>query len=180
MVGVRERTKNRMRRRGERVNLETIKARCIECGDCWVWASTLLRGQHPIMKSKGKSFYPKRVAWELHHGKKIPEGHCVVNKVHCANPHCCNPEHTHHLSRRRVLQMTVATGKMHTPLIKAKIAAAKRRESKLSDEAVLEFTHSDESVPVLAARHGISEAYGYMIRRGEFRKPLSSPFAGLA
>lgn len=162
------------------MNLEDIKARCEEVGECWIWQGTLLHKRFPIAKVKNVCIYAKREAWSAHHGKPVPDGMCVVNRsTKCNDPLCCNPDHLTVATRLQVLQKVVADGKLHTNTIKAKIAVARRANSKLSDEAVAEIRFGDESVAVLAARHGISEAYGYMIRRGDSRKDYSSPWRGL-
>lgn len=162
------------------MNLDDIKARCEEVGECWIWQGTVLRKRFPIAKVKNATVYPKREAWAAHHGKPVPDGMCVVNRpVKCHDPLCCNPDHLTVATKRQVLQKVVADGKLHTPTIRAKIAVAKRAGSKLSDEAVQEIRFSDEPVAVLAARHGITETYGHMIRRGHSRKDYSSPWRGL-
>jgi len=161
------------------MNLNDIKARCEEVGDCWVWQKTLLRGKTPIMKTDGKSLYPRRLAWQLHNAKDIPSSMVVTHRKSCGDPLCCKPEHLTLMTRKALVQRTGAEGKFSTAGTKAKIAAAKRKNSKLSQEAVREFLGSDEPVPVLAKKHGISEAYGYMLRRGLFRKEVGNPFSGL-
>ncbi len=161
------------------MTLNEIKARCEEVGECWIWQGGFLRGRFPIVKIANKSVYPKREAWKAANGKDIPAGNCVVNKKTCNDPHCCNPDHLTTATKRQVLQRTVSDGKLHTTKVRANIAMTKRAKSKLSDEAVQEIRYSDEPVSVLAAKHGISDTYGYMIRRGNSRKDYSNPFAGL-
>lgn len=162
------------------MTLEDIKARCEEVGECWIWQGTVLRKRFPVAKANNETLYPKRLAWAAHHGKPVPDGMCVVNRpAKCHDPLCCNPDHLAAVTKRQVLQQVVDDGKLHTTKTRAKIAAAKRAGSKLSDQAVHEIRFSDEPVAVLAARHGISETYGHMIRRGDSRKDYSSPFAGL-
>ena len=60
------------------MTLNDIKARTEEVVDCWIWQKTLLRGKTPIMKIAGQSVYPRRVVWELQHGKPIPEAAVVA------------------------------------------------------------------------------------------------------
>lgn len=161
------------------MTLDDIKKRCEEVGDCWIWQRTLLRGKTPIMKIDGKSVYPRRVTWQLHNGKDIPDTMVVTHRKTCGDPLCCNPDHLILISRKALVQRTGAEGKFSTARTKAKIAASKRKNSKLSQEAVREIIGSDESMPVLAKKHGISEAYGYMLRRGLFRREVGNPFSGL-
>lgn len=161
------------------MKLVDVKARCDEIGECWIWNGPLLRHKHPIAKVKGVTYYAKRVVWSAFHRKPIPDGMCVVNKKACSEQHCCNPEHLMLATKLQVLQRVVDSGKLHTTKIRAKIASTKRAKSKLSDEAVMEIRYSDEAVSSLSAKHGISEAYGHMIRRGDSRKDYANPFAGL-
>lgn len=161
------------------MTLDDIKARCDEVGECWIWKGTFLRGRFPVFRAGPKTLYAKREAWVAHNGKPVPDGMCVVNKKACNDYKCCNPSHLTLATKKQVLQKVVADGKLHTTKIKAKIAKSKRAKSKLSDEAVAEIRYGDEPIPVLAARHGISEGYGYMIRRGDSRQDFSSPFQGL-
>lgn len=161
------------------MTLDDIKARCEEIGECWIWQKTLLRGKVPVMKIAGKTVYPRRAVWQLHNGKEIPSSMVVTHRKSCGDPLCCNPDHLTLISRKALVQRTGAEGKFSTARIKAKIAATKRKKSKLSQEAVREIIASDDSIPTLAKKHGITEAYGYMIRRGLFRREIGSPFSGL-
>lgn len=161
------------------IDIEFIKKRTRIVGECWEWTSTLLRGQHPICKVKNKTVYPKRAAWEWKHQKAVPPKMCVVNIKTCGNDLCCNPDHLKIISKGDLLRRTISEGKLHTQLIREKIAEAKRANSKLTQEAAREFVLSDEPVPVLAKKHGISEAYGYMLRKGLFRRETANPFRGL-
>lgn len=165
-----------------KVTLENIKARCTEVGECWEWNLQMVqRGAIPIWSVGSKDkVYPRREAWKLHTGREVPEGCYITNFHTCANRKCCNPEHSGPKRREKVHQNTIKSGKLHTDAIRAKISATKRAKSKLSDEAAHEIRTSTEPVPVLAKKHGISEAYGYMIRRGEHRRDYAgNPFAGL-
>lgn len=166
------------------ITLENIKARCKEVGDCWEWQLQVnSRNGVPLWNlGKGKDkkkVSPKREAWKIVKGMDVPDGRVITNSHSCGNQKCCNPDHLVCVTKAERLRRTVKTGKLHTPATAAKIAKTKRAKSKLSQEAVDEFLFSNEPVPVLAAKHGITEAYGYMLRRGEHRKSMSNPFAGL-
>lgn len=169
----------------KRLTMAAIKRHVIEDKDsgCWIWNGTLLRGKTPIMKFNNKSVYPKRAAWVLRNRRAVPKGMCIVNtddKNVCDDPMCINPAHTGPVTKGAIVVRTVATGMLHTPAVRAKIAATKSAASKLSDAAVQDIRSNREPAAQAAVTHGISEAYVHMLRRGRFRNPaIGNPFAGL-
>jgi hypothetical protein len=58
----------------------------------------------------------------------------------------------------------VLAGRARPVPVRAKIAATKRRDSSLSDEAVAQIRASDESIRVLGERHNIDPTYAWSIR----------------
>jgi len=160
------------------ITLEYIKARCTIEGECWEW-STIGKHRAPAMKIKGKTLSPRREAWKLYKGKEISPGYVITHKKECGNPMCCNPEHLMQTKKVHVMKRTVSEGKLHTPAIRAKIAEAKRKNSKLSQEAAKEIAYGDDPTEEAAEKHGISTAYVRMLRKGLFRKEFANPFAGL-
>ena len=152
-----------------------ILKRTTECGDCLLWTGSFVHGTRPVVSIKNKKLYVKRHLLELA-GSDLRRN-CVIST--CGNNTCVNPEHLLVVSRTTVLKRTAASGAFSTIAVRARVAAGKRKKSKLSQEAALEIRNSSESIAVLAAKHGITEAYGYMIRRGRFRQDYSNPFMGL-
>jgi hypothetical protein len=152
-----------------------ILKRTRECGECLEWTGAYVHNVAPVISIGNRKIYTKRRLLELA-GKNI-EGLCVTNK--CGNTSCVNPKHLQIATKAHIIQRTAATGVFSSTAVRARVAAGKRKTSKLSQEAAFEIRNSNEPVPVLAAKHGISDAYGYMIRRGQFRKDYSNPFAGL-
>lgn len=60
--------------------------------DCWEWQEGLSDpGQYGKTTRDDISDYAHRVAWELFHNEKIPDGMCVLHK--CDNSKCINPFH---------------------------------------------------------------------------------------
>jgi hypothetical protein len=159
---------------------ETIQIRCTDCEECdtrWSWAATLQNNVTPIMKHKLKTVAPRRVLWEQHNCKPVPDGMCVVTT--CQNPLCCNPELLKAVSKGSIIKRTAKTGAFSTPVFRAKVAAGKRRTSKLSDQDVHEIIASDEETKTIAARKNITSAYVNMIRAGRFRRDYNNPLQGL-
>lgn len=171
--------------KSKRLTMGDIKRHVIinkESG-CWSWNGSLLRGKTPILKFKNKTVYPKRAAWVLRNRCAVPKGMCIVNthdKSVCDDPMCINPAHTEPVTKGVVQRRTVATGMLHTQVARAKISATKSRASKLSDEAVADIRYGGDSAAQAAQKHGITEAYVHMLRKGQFRNPaIGNPFAGL-
>ena len=58
---------------------------------CWLWKCATRKGGYGSFKLRGKTVSAHRVAWEIAHGKRIPEGLVVRHK--CDTPGCCNSIH---------------------------------------------------------------------------------------
>lgn len=58
---------------------------------CWLWAAAYTTWYGTFMRSNQRQENAHRVAWELHHGRKIPEGMLACHR--CDNPGCVNPAH---------------------------------------------------------------------------------------
>lgn len=60
--------------------------------ECWPWQEGLSDpGGYGKTTQNDKTEYAHRIAWELFHNEKIPEGMCVLHT--CDNPPCINPFH---------------------------------------------------------------------------------------
>jgi hypothetical protein len=148
--------------------LNKIRTRCIEEGDCLLWPGAVCtRG--PVATVKGVQYSLRRVAWENKNGKPFPSGRV-------ASPSCGNPRCLAHISAMTWAQLnTRPTSISH----RVRTALARRKGSKLSDEAVNDIRYGGGRAEEAAERHNISAAYVYMIRRDQCRKDYSSPFHGL-
>jgi hypothetical protein len=65
--------------------------------ECWEWQGAVdafgygfLHGG-PLYRTGAKWVKAHRIAWEVHHGRPIPDGGIICH--HCDNPPCCNPAH---------------------------------------------------------------------------------------
>jgi hypothetical protein len=157
------------------MTLSDLFKRTTECGDCLLWTGSFVHGVAPVVSIKNKKIYVKRFILELE-GKNIA-GKCV--SYTCGQESCVNPKHLVIKTKAQVIKTTAATGVFSTNAVRSKVAAGKRKGSKLSQAAAIEIRTSNVSVQELAAKHGITASYGYMIRRGEFRRDYSNPFSGL-
>ena len=154
---------------------DDILKRTTLCGDCMIWTGSFVHHTNPVLTMSNKKLYVKRVL--MHLDERKIEGKCVIST--CGQQSCVNPDHLQIITRKALAIRTAATGYQSNLAIKAKIAATKRAKSNLSNDAVLEIRHSNEPVTALAARHGITDSYAYMIRRNQCRKDYQNPFSGL-
>jgi len=64
----------------------------VERGEgCWLWKGGLSGSGYGNFWSDGKTVRAHRYAWEITHGRPVPEGLYVLHR--CDTPRCCNPEH---------------------------------------------------------------------------------------
>jgi hypothetical protein len=153
---------------------QRILARCVEVGECLEWQGPLSPGSGIYIGEGDKKLIARRVLWEKQHGE-IPHGMLVTSS--CGNPRCL--KHLACITPGQRNKRTAAAGLFSTPAVRAKVAAARRRNSKLSDEGVARIRAFEGRVPDIAAAEGVSESYAYMLRRGRFRQEFTNPFASL-
>lgn len=157
---------------------DKLDQHCEESGDCMLWGGPLVQRKFPVLNVDRKKLYVKRHAMQL-------MGHVLGRKVvtsKCGNQLCVNPEHLVLVTKAKMVEMTVAAhgGNLNTPASKAKIAAALRAKSPLTQEEVADIRNSNDSITTIARRYDISEAYAYMLRRGDWRRDYNAtPFSGL-
>lgn len=154
--------------------METIRLRCVECGDCLLWPGAMTtRG--PVVTVAQKQIPLRRVVWEQKFGKLLPADR--IASVDCENRNCLAEGH---ISARTRSQINARSNRRHGSTARnAKVANTRRKGSKLSDEGVQEIRASVLSAQALASKWSVSAAYVYMIQRGQCRRDYSSPFAGL-
>lgn len=157
---------------------DKLDQHCEEQGDCMLWGGPLVQRKFPVLNVERKKLYVKRHAMQL-------MGHVLGRKVvtsKCCNQLCVNPEHLVLVTKAKMVEMTVAAhgGNLNTPASKAKIAAALRARSPLTQEEVADIRNSNDSIRTIARRHDISQACAYMLRRGLWRRDYNAtPFTGL-
>jgi hypothetical protein len=169
--------------------LEHLKLRCSESGDCWEWGAAYRADRWPVIssrrdwdgsgKSSNRQFYVRHLMYWLKTGKPPILGAFRSIVACCDNPRCVNPDHMRLVTRKTVVRKMVESGGMSESTRHAKIAKTKRAKSKLSDGDVEQIRNSDLRADELAAQYGVSAAYIYMLRRNQFRRNYSNPFAGL-
>jgi len=154
--------------------IDRICGNCIEVGDCLEWQGALNPNRIMYVSWQGSKLNIRRVLYEHLYGW-VPKNRQVC--CTCDNSRCVR--HLEALTVSQKNKRIAKAGKFSTIAIRSKISNSLSKRSKLSDAAVQEIRYWDGRVAEIAERHGISEAYAHMLRRGEFRKEYNSPFAGL-
>lgn len=170
----------------EHITLELILSRCKECPDCGAMSlyPRANKKRPPVisfrLEGKDKQEYVRRVVWRLAHPAALmPDGIDFMIASRCKNLHCVNPDLVYRGLRSNVFKAAVKNGSWTDPAPKVRAIKARRATSKLPDHGVEDILNSDEPASVMSEKWDISTAYVHVIRRGKFRRPLSSPFAGL-
>lgn len=160
--------------------VESLKARTIEEGECWLWQGYVANNTpqvNAIVDGKKKMVSVRRLLRELVTGQAQPEGSFGHT---CGNPLCVNPDHA--IWRGKEAHMRAMARKRTVGPVTASKLRKYRVESglaKLDESKAQEIRQSPESGPVLAERYGVSRSWINKIRRGEAWRLLTSPFRGL-
>lgn len=151
---------------------------CLHCGENWHWSLSCNRSGVPTLNSLGVNVSVRKVVYRIHKGV-MPLKNRVVT-TNCKNLQCVNPDLLVQFTKQQVVNRTAKRGGFSSPSIRMKVAEYKRSVSKLSQESVREIVASSDHPKALAEQYGISEAYVYMIRKGQFRREIvNNPFSGL-
>jgi hypothetical protein len=161
--------------------LEYIRARCKEDGDCWIWTMACSSNGTPKVTMGTK---PDRKQWAVRRyvatmlGQNIA-GKLVTNK--CGDPNCVCPDHLLVVTKKQLADLIVKrTGHPYRIDRRKKISDARRAKvGKLTDEIVREIRESTMTHKEAAKKHGIAKATIGRIKRHEAWKDYSNPFAGL-
>lgn len=160
--------------------LESLQARTIEEGDCWLWQGYIQNGTPQVMyyrKDKKGMYSVRRLLRELQNGRTMPDGQYGNT---CGNPQCVSPDHTLWKNTKTHMR-DMASRRTHSPMdnLKKRQVRIDRGLTKLSMEKAQEIRLSDESGKVLAAKYGVHESLIKRIRTGRVWKVLSGPWHGL-
>lgn len=172
-------TKPKRQRPYKNHTLESLRARCIEEGDCWLWQGAATGGV-PSIGFKGKTVYVRRYILEVLQGRSL--GHKQRTTPTCFNHLCINPEHIM-LTSRSIIQKrwTNHAGYMQAPARRLKITVSRRERSPYSLETVqkvhdMEGTMSQRAI---ARTLGTSRNFVQKLLSGKSWQPLNNPWAGL-
>jgi hypothetical protein len=159
--------------------LESLRARVIAEGDCWLWQGYIQNKTPQVVHYPDgvkRMVSVRKLLRELQTGRQQPDGHYAST---CGVSCCVSPDHT--IFRSLDTHMRTM-GRRKSSLTKA----AKLREYristgqvKLSESKAQEIRLSEETGPVLAERFGVSRGLINRIKRGTAWRILSSPWQGL-
>lgn len=161
--------------------IESLKARTIEEGDCWLWQGYKANGtpqvSHPRPGFSSKMYSVRRLMRDLVTGKPTPDGHYVTR---CNTPECVRPEHVLYRTDPEHLQaIGRKSGTGVTKANKLRKYQIERGRAKLNDEIAHAIRMSNETGVALAKRYGVDRSLISQVRRGLAWKVLANPFRGL-
>jgi len=161
-----------------KIDIDYIRSRCREDGDCWIWRLGFTSRQVPSMHAGKKIVGVRRVVAELL-GLSI-EGKKVSNT--CGDKRCVCPDHVLPITASALGKLSAKrTGYAQIAVRNKKISDAKRaHHAKLTEEQAREVRESPETLKQVAGRFGIAVATAGRIRAGKAWKNYgATPFSGL-
>lgn len=164
------------------MQLQDIQSRCTLCQECdtnWRWSGHPGPAGHKIAVYVNKKRFPvRRTVFELHKGRPVKKGHCIVTD--CADDKCMNPELLREVTKAAVVKREIEAGLILHAGHKANVVLARRkRDSKLQDKAMAIYLE-DAPRTELAAKHGCSrQAVGQIKNQKTHRHIHNNPFQGL-
>ncbi len=142
------------------MNLKTIRDRCTEDGDCWIWSQSVNSAGYPqaCINSKGGQMVRRQALIEV---GKSPSGRYKRVTDSCGNRLCCNPEHLRWSCFSDLLKESYRTGRRSTKMeYLRRLEAAKRTgKAKLDWPQVraIRARLATESCAKIAAEYGMGE-----------------------
>jgi hypothetical protein len=158
------------------VNIDQLKSRCVECGDCWVWQGIVSSSNVPKINmrfgDRRTVISTRRVMWEAAKKGPIPAQKLIA--VTCGNQKCLNPAHLKLTTKSEV----AAKSATYSVRLKRAVCQAgeKSHMAKLKVDQVAEIRASSEPGKVLAARYGVGVSVVNRIRNYRAWRDYSSPF----
>lgn len=154
-------------------DLDWLYARVKKDDDgCLIWDGYTTDAGQPQARINYKFFLVRRAVWAQVHGKQ-PDPKLWIG-ARCKKHGCVHPDCVVGRSRGKALQ-----GRSMPIAVRAKISAAKCKNSKVSPESVWAMRVEPGTLAEAAERHGVDQSYVSQIRRNKSRRDYSNPFAGL-
>lgn len=158
--------------------IERVRARCIECGDCWEWQGAVQKdnGNTPVINVDGTVRPVRRVLLEAA-GVRLKKR---VVTFACGNHLCVNPEHLQAMTRTEFQLRLSQTVRSHSnPVTLANISRAARRNSKLDAQTAESIRQAEGSHREIAKRFGVCAATVGSIKRGRIWRDYTNPFSNV-
>lgn len=156
--------------------LASLRARCDEIGDCWIWKGATDGHGKPSARHAGKGTNPRRVVRALKDGHPIQPGELVV--ATCHNPRCISPACSVRTDDKGRARIANEGGAYSNPAKNRRGAMTKRAKSWITEDAVAAIRAARTALEA-SQQTGVSLSHSKAIRRGAARKDYTSPFRGL-
>jgi hypothetical protein len=153
--------------------MQRIIQRATEEGDCLLWDGVYNNGS-PQVYIDGRYQMVRRVLWQLSRGD-IPQG--LHPRCTCGEPRCISLDHIRLRTVRQIGRDAAKTGAWNSLLRRVKIAAARRKNGKLTQTDVDRIRAADNGAAI-ARELGISKSAAQKIRTGKAWAPLGSAYPG--
>lgn len=162
--------------------LESLKGKCIEEGDCWLWQGYMANNAAPMVYHNGELWFVRRLVATMI-GKPPSPNHKYMS-TKCGSKLCICPEHLQYRTEKQHMSaMAKAVDpRSITRKLNLMTAARKRSITKLSKEKVLAIHRDDRSYREIAADYGVSKSLVGKVKRGKAWEDIYkqiNPFSGL-
>lgn len=168
-----------IRKPGEPVTMDLIRAKSEEDGDCLIWKGSFGSDVPYLRVPMSRSLVPVR-RWIAQNvlGLKV-NGLLASNK--CGNPRCVDPAHIQMMTRAQLQKFTSDRTKyQQNPARNYKLALAARARSPHSPELIEKIRGMEGSSKSIARELGINFSVVTEIRMGRsYKSYTNNPWAGL-
>jgi len=166
------------------MNLEIIKSRCIEEGECWIWQGSVSPGDVPSMRlprsvDPDSKLIGVRRWIAQHQGKQIDGLYATTS---CEDKRCVCPDHVVVMTRKRLQKRAGKTmTKNQNPASIARRVSARVRAGnvKIGYAIAREIREGDKSAEQWARELNCDISTVFQAKAGSTWRDYSSPFAGL-
>jgi hypothetical protein len=156
------------------MNLKTIRDRCTEDGDCWIWGWAVNSAGHPLARVNGKPGQMVRRVALLEFGKKPTGKYRRVTDL-CGNKLCCNPEHLRFASLSEVMKKAADNNRSRLDYLRRVKSNQEKGPAKLTWEKVREIRVRlvSENAGQIAPDYGVSRRTIEEIKYGKAWREVS-------
>lgn len=161
--------------------LDSLHAKCIEEGDCWLWQG-YFGNSVPMVYHNGELVSVRRLVANLI--DRPPNVHHKYLAASCKNRNCVCPNHLIYRTKKQHMSHMAKSSDHQAILRRIKLmnAARKRSITKLTAEKARTIRLDSRSCSKIAKDYGVSKSLIAKVKRGEawadiFEK--SNPWAGL-
>ena len=158
--------------------LESLKSRCIEEGNCWIWQGACDGHGRPQTRHDGRVWYVRRLVRTLVDGKPVPADRSAACK--CGNAGCVSPACSVVCTTKEKARMAAQRQAYGRPDKLRRMTETKRAQSRITEEMVREIRDMDGPASRISEVMGVSLSHVKAIRSGRARVDYrSNPFASL-